>query len=270
MPDLLSPPICISAPVRRSGTTLLQRLLCSSTNALVYGESCANDLQLFSNFMANKQYLFLASKNSRNQQLERVLEGDVNSWIPDLMPEIDGYVEAFKNSTYTLFNYYATYAQQQGRPIWGMKMPEWNPVNLAFVQKVIPGTKIIYLHRNLEDCVRSAKKIDMVSGLDEIRQFSTTWKQYSDYTQQHLNGPNVLHLSYERLIEYPEQNLKTIQEFSGIQHINEQIMKVKVNTYHDDPKLETEQHDYLEPESLSEEELAIVNSFSTATLEVIN
>lgn len=37
-------PLLIASPVRRSGITLLQRLLCPAPNSFVFGEGCANGL----------------------------------------------------------------------------------------------------------------------------------------------------------------------------------------------------------------------------------
>ena len=47
-------PLVITSPVIRSGTTLLQRLLCSSPSALIYGELCAQDLEFFLNLYTFK------------------------------------------------------------------------------------------------------------------------------------------------------------------------------------------------------------------------
>ena len=40
-------PMIITAPTIRSGTTLVQRLLCSSTRGLIFGEPIAQDLEFF-------------------------------------------------------------------------------------------------------------------------------------------------------------------------------------------------------------------------------
>jgi hypothetical protein len=47
-------PLIIGSPTPRCGTTLLQRLLCSSQHALIYGEKCAQDLELFLNIYTFK------------------------------------------------------------------------------------------------------------------------------------------------------------------------------------------------------------------------
>jgi len=254
-------PICIASPLRRSGTTLIQRLLCSSPNALIYGESCANDFNLLANLYSNKEMLFLQNKEARNHQLKEVLNGNVNDWIPDLMPEIDGYIDAYKNIVFSLAKYYSDYAQSQGREVWGMKMPEWMPNGLILLQKILPETKIIYLRRDLKDCVKSAKKMDMIRDSHEIQQFCHTWKQFSSFAKLHLKGDKVLNVSYEDLIGSPEQVISDIEAFTGVSGIDRKVMDVKVNTYNNDPKLE-EMHKYLEPAILTEEELAIVAAFT--------
>jgi len=257
-------PICITSPLRRSGTTLLQRLLCSSPDALIYGESCANDFNLLANLFSNKEMLFLQNKEARNHQLQEVLNGNVNDWIPDLMPEIDGYIDAYKNMINTLAKHYNDYAQGQGRKFWGMKMPEWMPTGLILLQKILPETKIIYLRRDLEDCVKSAKKMDMIREPQEIQQFCHTWKQFTSFADLHLKGDQVLHVNYEDLIHTPDQIISTIETFTGVQGIDRKVMEVKVNTYNNDPKLE-EMHSYLEPAVLTAEELAIVAAFSNTS-----
>ena len=255
-------PIIIASPVRRSGTTLMQRLLCSSTNTLIYGESCANDFSIFANLLANKEMIFMQSKNWLNQQLDEVLDGSgLNNWIPDLMPDIEGYIAAYKASIVSLFHYCETFAQQNGRSSWGMKMAEWNPTSLMLIRKIFPGTKIIYLHRDIGDCVRSAKKADMLKGEQEIRQFCQTWKQFSDYARMHLTDKMVMHLEYDDLVEFPEKWLAAIESFTGAAQIDRRIMEVKTNTYADDHKLEKGAGAYLEPAVLTSEELGIIESY---------
>ncbi|MFT5167573.1 MAG: hypothetical protein ACI8P3_002811 [Saprospiraceae bacterium] len=255
-------PICIASPTRRSGTTLLQRLLSSASNALIYGETCANDFNMLCNLLSSKEMLLSQNKDWHKSQLQSVLQGEVNKWIPDLMPEIDGYLQAYKNMILSLADHYGSAAGKAGRPIWGMKMPEWYPVGLLLMQKLMPGTKILYLHRNLKDCVRSAKKIEMVIGPDEIQRFCQTWRQFTDYAKVNFTGDQVMHLAYEELINDPGKWIPAIEKFTGAIGIDRTVMRTKVNTYDNDQKLESEKDPYLQPAVLSEEELAIVSSFS--------
>lgn len=260
---MINNPICIASPVRRSGTTLIQRLISSASNSLIFGETCANDFQMISNFVSSKKAFMLQHKDWRNDQIKKVLNGEVNDWIPDLMPDIDSYLEQFQKMISLLIENYGGFATKNGKPIWGMKMPEWNPTNLVLLQQLIPGTKIIYLHRNLEDCVRSAKKIEMVMGVQEINQFCHTWKQFSEYANTHLQNENVLHLKYEELIADSEQWILKIEAFTGTENIDRSVMNVKVNTYKSDHKLDGKLEPYLEPSALTEEELKLIESYTS-------
>src|SRR5690348_2062800 len=91
-------PLIVTAPTIRSGTTLLQRLLCSSSKALIYGELCAQDLEFLLNFYAFKSHQYKCRHEEVSTSLRKVMAGDVNDWIPTVMPEISGYMKAIGSS----------------------------------------------------------------------------------------------------------------------------------------------------------------------------
>lgn len=254
-------PICIGSPVRRSGTTLLQRLLCSSPDCLIYGESVANDINILANLYASKEMLFKQTEEVRDEQYKNVLNGQLNDWIPDLTPKVANYLQYWKNTVEQFNNQFSQSSAERGRSLWGVKMPEWNPSGLVMLQRILPETKIIYLHRKLEDCVRSAKKTQMVVSIEELRRFCYTWKQFSDFASLHLTGEKVLHLQFEDLLENRETWINKIEEFTGAKSIDRNVLNVKVNTYNDDPKLIEQGGAFLNPAVLNEEELEIVKSF---------
>ena len=73
-------PLVITAPTIRSGTTLLQRLLCSSRKALIYGELCAQDLEFFLHFYTCKVQQYDCRREEVATSLHKVLSGEVNDW----------------------------------------------------------------------------------------------------------------------------------------------------------------------------------------------
>ncbi|MFK8009758.1 MAG: sulfotransferase [Saprospiraceae bacterium] len=258
-----TPPIIISSPVRRSGTTLLQRLLTSAPNTLIYGESCANDFQMFTNFYLAKQLQLAASKNWRNEQLDSVLEGNVNDWIPDLMPNIDEYLEDMKKSFLQFFNSYPNFAKQKNRTNWGMKLPEWNPTNLKLIEQFFPNFKIIYITRNLEDCVRSAKKVEMVKGINEVNQYCQIWKMHKDTaTQQNFKPENTMYISYESFVENPQPILTNLEKFTGAKGIDASVMNFKFNKFKETTEENETFGEYVSPAELTDEELEMVKKYS--------
>ncbi len=185
-------PVFIASPIRRSGTTLLQRLFCSAPNTLIYGENCANENQFFSNIYSSKQLFFQHNSGARDNMLQKVLDGDANEWIADLMPEMGPYMEALKKSCFSLFDHYQQFAESKGRPIWGMKMAEWHPSSWQQLQGLFPDSRLVYIHRNLRDSVRSAKRVNMVQSLQEIQQFSQTYREYLDYIKLQYPHPKLI------------------------------------------------------------------------------
>lgn len=249
-------PILISSPTRRSGTTLIQRLLTSAPNTIIYGETCANDIMMLTNLYTSKVSYLESSKNWRNKQLKSVLNGEVNQWIPDLMPDIDKYLEAVKSSFYSIFNHYESFAKEHDKTIWGTKLPEWNVYNLNLVKTFFPECKIIYVIRDLGDCLRSAKAINMVQGMEETKRFCMLWRQNFDFALQNFIGERVLHLQFNDLISKPVNTIKILEQFSGSSGTDISILKHKINTYTNDKN----ENGYIIPVELDKEELELVDS----------
>ncbi len=222
-------PILIASPAQRSGTTLLQRLLCSSTNALIYGEFCAHEL-----FMATQLYLikktqFGMGQGQRRAHIEQVLQGEVDAWIPDLMPDPEEWLEKIAEGAFLQFVYMKKFAEQRGRPIWGMKMAGWNPHNLNQILSLFPKSKVIYLTRNAEDCLRSAKAIEMVRGEEEEKQFLQLWANNKAIAEQLLPKEKTLFIDFETLVEAPSEIISQLEVFSGARGIKPEVLQKKIN-----------------------------------------
>lgn len=221
-------PILVASPTTRSGTTLLQRLFCSAPNTIIYGEFCANEL-----FMAVQLYLLKKQQLSmgqgyRKEQLSQVLSGEVDHWIPDLMPDPQEWLKELEKSTFSQFEYMKNYALQHGRPVWGMKMAGWNPHSLYQIMGLFPGTRLIYLIREAEDCLRSAKAMDMV-GEENAPQFLQSWTYNYTTVRQLIPSERVLYVQYEELIQNPAVVIEKLESFSGAEGIDVEVMAHKIN-----------------------------------------
>src|SRR6185295_800298 len=164
-------PVIITSPTIRSGTTLLQRLLCSATNALIYGETCAQDLEVFLTLYRSRALMYSVGKPNYAASLSHVRAGDVNDWILDLMPDIDGYLEQLGRCCFSLLTYCRDYAVGAGRPIWGLKAPGFKPHTIALIRQAMPQARFLYIHRDVVDCLRSAKARQTVRSELEVKEF---------------------------------------------------------------------------------------------------
>ncbi|MEM1323719.1 MAG: sulfotransferase, partial [Bacteroidota bacterium] len=247
--------------VRRSGTTLVQRLLCSAPNTLIYGEGCANELSILVNILLSRQMQFRYDHEQRDQLLQRVLDGHTDEWIADLMPEMKGYMERLQPSYLKIFDYYRSFAEEQGRPVWGCKMAEWTAPNLVQAMRLFTQAKLIYIYRPLAECVRSAKKLDLVRSGQDIQQYAQHWLHGLHYVVQNIDAKQLLLLDYVELVERPEAQLKRIEAFSGAEGIKMEVMNTRVNTFGYDRQEEQTAPGYLPPSQLSEEEEALLKPF---------
>jgi hypothetical protein len=238
-------PILIASPVHRSGTTLLQRLLCSSPDTLIFGETLANDLNFFSSVLLNKSMLMGREDNWRAKQLEQVLNGDVNDWIPDIMPDKDWVIHRFEESMASYIHAFVKLAHQKGRTNWGTKLPGWQPPFLGNLIKGMPQSKVLYIVRNLDECVCSAKLIGYCQSTADVMQFAQFWQANQRNISFHIPQKNLLRVDYQKLCKEPEVVIPLIESFTGVASIDVAVLQNRVNNYNRTwepaPKLTTEE-----------------------------
>ncbi|MCB0602179.1 MAG: sulfotransferase [Saprospiraceae bacterium] len=224
-------PLLVASPIQRSGTTLIQRLLSSAPNTLIYGESCAHDINLMLGLWIQKQGMFDHRSEWRNKQLEQVLAGDVDDWIPDLIPNTTAYLANFECLIADSIEFYARFARDHGRDRWGVKLPGWNAFQLENIMNLIPATKIIYIVRDIRDCICSAKNAFMCQDLDAIAEFISIWRTNLTQAKQKLKSCQVFWIAYDDLITHPEKVISELEQFSGASGINLDVLAHRINDY---------------------------------------
>ncbi len=258
-----STPLLISSAIRRSGTTLIQRLLSSANNGLIYGESCAYDLQFGLQIYLSKQMQFQVRAQHQDALLEKVLAGDANDWIADLMPPIADYLEAQKKHCFGVIDFLRAYAEAQNRPVWGVKMAEW-PVNQIFqLQRFFPDTRLIYIHRDLLACVQSARRVNLYTNLQELEYLCQTWQQNYQAIRGQYPAEQLLLIDYQQLLDQPETVIAELENFSGAQGIQRSVLDQRINTLKSDLQRAPQGDGYLQPfTELSEEENLLVERYA--------
>lgn len=257
-------PIIVTAPTIRSGTTLLQRLLCSSSNTLIYGEECGKDLELFLGLYESKAMLYAYSRQRASTTLKKVLDGDVNDWILALMPDVDGYVEAVGHGCLSGLAYCRDYAAEVGRPLWGIKYPGWPPQFLRLLRRIMPQSRFIIIYRDVADCLRSAKARRSINSEQEARQFCKLWADNLTFMLGLKNDPSSLLLNYADLVNEPAETIETLTRFAGIEGMRLDTLSHKINTRVEDESLRTNQPGYIKPAELTETEMIIAQEAASA------
>lgn len=192
----------------------------------------ANDLHVYASLYQNKQLMLGGPQNAwRDEQLQRVLAGEVNAWIPDLLPERGTYLEHQRNALMNYCDFLSAYAQQQGRERWGCKMPGWPVPQLSFLLGLLPEAKVIYIHRDIEECVISARTINMCLDEPSTQQFRQFYTFQQAEAERRLRNERVMWINYRELVEQPAPILERLANFTGAEAINAAVMEHRVGNY---------------------------------------
>lgn len=253
-------PVLVTSPTIRSGTTLLQRLLCSSPDALVYGEEVGKDLELQLQIYSSRKLVYAHSRQRFAASLDRVLAGDSGDWILDLMPDVDGYLDALHRGAFAGLDYCRQRAEAAGRPVWGFKYPGWPPHLTRQLFEHLPGTRVVFLVRDLADTARSAKAWGAIASLTDLQALCAQWAQGVAFMQQWQRDHPVLTLSFESLVAGPEPELARLQAFLGAAGVDARVLDQRINNLTHGLDTRHGHNDYIPPAPLTAPELAVVEA----------
>ena len=194
----MSKPLFIFSASWRTGSTLLQRLLNTDSDLLVWGEP-----QLLSYL---KQMLSVGEKYFSQNQWVR---DEVNSkpiydcWTPTLTPDSSDLLEALRLMFERI---YLVPALKKGRRRWGFKeVREAAVANAGMMKKLFPDAKIIFLYRDPYDTYASMKKTDFHKNFKEPFQPMQVWtKNMVDFYSPQTKPLDAFFVKYEDLVSEDE------------------------------------------------------------------
>lgn len=251
-------PLVITSPSTRCGTTLLQRVLCSSRRALIFGERCGKDLDLYLNLYLFKSREYAWRKPALDSSLNRVLEGNTDDWILELMPDVDRYLDSLAQASFGGLAACRAYTSEVGRPVWGFKMPGWKPASMQLLRSFLPKSRFIYIYRDVASCVRSAKAQHEIGSLQALRDYCTAWMESLTFMFALAGDPNILLIDYADLLAERERTLQRIAQFTSLDDLDERVLERKINTWTGDEYVMQSPDGYRPPAELSDAEQQII------------
>lgn len=257
MTDMKKTPILVWAPTARCGITLMQRLLCSSEQALVYGEN-KFFLQVLPDFLRHlSQY-----GQQHSEALERILRGEFNFWASAAWPSCNQISKRVIHTFLDVAAIHAEEAQRHGYQYWGMKLPEVDWQDWQVICSFFPDAYHIFMLRDIAPVLRSYLSRKWLKNQYDLDRISGTWlKGVGAVEKLHANEAiKVLPVFYERLIEHSENELMRIESFLGISGIDRNVMNHKVNTFVGQESDGHAANSHVEPTVLSEREERVVES----------
>jgi hypothetical protein len=222
---------------------------------LIYGEHCGLDFQMYAGIALAKATYYETQKERINADLAKVIEHNVNYWTAFLSPDADGYSHSLAASAGVPLQYCREHAKSLNRPQWGFKVPGWPVATTELVRHCLPNAKWVVIHRDIDDCLKSAKAWQ-APYYDDMKEMTENWAASLHYWLAHEHNPQVLLLNYHDLLADPAPILKSLAEFTGATTIDVNVLAVKVNDWlHETDKGPSQ---YRSPNELTAAEAALV------------
>jgi hypothetical protein len=249
-------PVFVSAPTPRNGVTLLQRLLNSSRQIIIYGEN-KHICELMPAVVHMANAVHRTSHAEKEETLRRFLTETTEFWSSGLWPDtklyLDLSVEVFKS----YFKLYDSCSRHYGFERWGIKHPFWSVGDFQNLYALLPKARFIYIYRNLYDVARSAKARKFVSAPQQYERLAKSWNAGVKQVVP-MKAENLLVIEYEELVREPEEWIERIERHAGISSIDATVMSRKYNTFRGQSHLGYSENEYIAPQELTGEETAIL------------
>jgi hypothetical protein len=152
-------PVFVFSAGPRSGSTLLQRLIISSREVLVWGETAGAINHVVESIRLLDLNLRPASQggSSGAELFKKFLDskGSTTEWIANMQPPISHVTSCYSNM---LIQMYGAPAKSLGYSRWGIKEVRGNLLTYVILKKIFPESRFVFLVRHPLHALRSIKQ----------------------------------------------------------------------------------------------------------------
>ncbi|MFB6372751.1 MAG: sulfotransferase, partial [Bradymonadaceae bacterium] len=231
--------VFISTPSPRNGSTLLQRLITSSDELLIFGEQpfvWLNLLHALPKFDAssesgnNRGDVFPDTRiQRRDELLQKFVRQSGEVYPQEARPE-DASVQHLLETFESLIKTYHTTARQYDFQRWGAKAVWLDDHTLPLLRDLFPRARFLFLFRNIQSVLESLnaqiRRPHHTWNLEgtyewKIERYYRIWEDQLRWAQQTLqDAPDTRILQTETFLADPKSNLEDLCEFLDIDHID--------------------------------------------------
>lgn len=215
-PESCETPVFIFSSSWRSGSTLLQRLICSERNVIIWGEPYAHCAYIQA--MSRSIQAFNRKYPSRDFYFTDPSIPDLASaWIANLYPP----AADLKASHVAFFDrLYAEPARRAGAAHWGIKEVRLAIDHARYLKWLYPQAKFLFLYRNVYDAFRSYKgHVWYLSWPSEPvpgpYHFARLWARLTEDYMHHAASLGGILIPYEELVT-GKVNLGVVSSYLGV------------------------------------------------------
>ena len=224
-------PLIVTSPTTRCGTTLVQRLLTASGNAIVYGEEVGHQIRTLTIWLIGLLRQLEEVRRDADEDFRRALTGALTDWRPGLTAPTDVMLGAWIETYYQLPFALAEFSRSAERPLWGFKFPALDRDTLKAFLLLMPRAKAIYVIRNLCDALKSAKARRFVVDEEGASRFCAEWAKNMREMIDLASDSRILLVRYEDLLADRSGRVKLLERFTGAQALDSQVFDLKINTF---------------------------------------
>jgi len=258
-------PVFIWAPAQRCGTGLLQRLITSSKEVIVFGED-----RFLTDNLPNLMLEHAEHAEQIKQDTGKLASGDHSGWYPSALPNYEGYLDALAGAFQLVVNVYQKSSIELGYVRWGTKLPYAGSGQVQAINTLLPHSKHLYIYRNIFDVMRSIKARKWVENKESFRLVCNNWiNSIRQNVDNHGNCEWFHFVSYEKLIENPKIESEKIQKFLGLNDLDQKVFDHKVNTFVGEQAEGHSESQYVKPEKLTTFEYQICEELHEQAQELI-
>ena len=255
-------PVVVTSPTTRCGTTLIQRLLSDSDNALIYGEEIGNQLRTLTLLLVDQLSRYDLGADEADEAFRTALAESLRDWRPGFSPPSEVMLRIWIETFYQLPWGLADFGRSIGRPLWGFKWPGYGAEHVQALLKLMPQSRIVYVVRDVFDALRSAKARRFVRTAEDASAFCSAWTHNILGLGDMFADPRILLIRYETLVARPDEMLNLLESFTGIENIRRRSLDLRFNTFVGEEDHGHSASQYIPPATLTAEEHDIASRCS--------
>jgi Sulfotransferase family len=220
----------VFAPAVRCGTTLIQRLLNSTRQIVVFGEN-SNLVHAVPQLVFNWLRIHTEQGAELAETRRRFVEETAEFWTSGLLPDTAAYAARTVAYFYDLLLVYQRSAEQMGFSRWGLKQPLEALTPLDTLRQLLPAARSVFIYRDLFACARSAKGRKFLAGPDACAAFAARWQDNLLGALSRQGREDLLLIKYEELVADPKPTLARLEAFAETPGIDPATMERRINTF---------------------------------------
>jgi Sulfotransferase family len=241
-------PILVLASGQRCGSTLIQRLLTSHPDILVWGEHGGQVRDV----LEASRSMRVWDDGVRGSVLrEEFGEDGHQGWIANLLPGPDAFADASRAYLEALF---AAPAAAQGRSRWGFKEVRFGLDEATLIRDLYPDTRVVHVTRDPRKVLISLDSWERGQGFWQRAFTEETMRRWRDVNAGFLaerDGSDwVASWRFEDVVADPGRFTEETAAFLGVDRsdLDESVFDRPLHGYPKDPRKELRPFDELEPD----------------------